>query len=78
MTWNGRTAEVVAVGFRTDQTNTRFIIPDDFEYDTDVFSLPNLRGYGELWEVANDNRDIAHKGSTLSQSGWIDSKGKAA
>ncbi|MFC4291442.1 hypothetical protein ACFOWX_03330 [Sphingorhabdus arenilitoris] len=45
MAWNGRTAEVVAVGFCTNQTNTRFIIPDDFEYDTDVFGLPNLRGY---------------------------------
>jgi hypothetical protein len=30
---DGFDREVVAVGFRTDQTNTRFIVPDDFEYD---------------------------------------------
>jgi len=45
---DGFDREVIAVGFRTDQTNTRYIVPDDFEYDADVFTLPNLRGYGEL------------------------------
>ncbi|MFC4292418.1 hypothetical protein ACFOWX_08315 [Sphingorhabdus arenilitoris] len=55
VTQDGRTAEVVAVGFRTDQTNTRFIIPDDFEYDTYVFSLPNLSS-------ANDNQFFGNKG----------------
>lgn len=41
-------AEVIAAAFQTDVTNTRFIIPDDFEYDPAVFSLPNLRGYGDV------------------------------
>jgi hypothetical protein len=41
-------AEAIAVGFTTDQSNTRFILPDGFEYDPEVFGLPNLRGYGSL------------------------------
>jgi hypothetical protein len=51
-------AEAIAVGFTTDQSNTRFILPDGFEYDPEVFGLPNLRGYGslpDLWVGNNDN-----------------------
>ena len=44
----GISAEAIAVGFSSDQSNTRFILPDGFEYDPEVFSLPNLRGYGSL------------------------------
>jgi Ca2+-binding RTX toxin-like protein len=48
----GIAAEAIAVGFNTDQSNTRFILPDGFAYDPEVFVLPNLRGYGgvpDLW-----------------------------
>ncbi len=45
---NGFDAEAIAVAFTTDQTNTRFVPPDGFAYDSDVFELPNLRGYGAL------------------------------
>ena len=44
----GVNAEAIAVGFTTDQSNARFILPDGFDYDPEVFSLPNLRGYGSL------------------------------
>ena len=44
--------EVLAVAFTTDQVNTRFQLPDGFQYDPAVLALPNLRGYGlvpDLW-----------------------------
>jgi len=44
----GHQREVIAVAFNTDQVNTRYILPEDFAYDPDVFKLPNLRGYGQL------------------------------
>ncbi|RDV07388.1 tandem-95 repeat protein [Sphingorhabdus pulchriflava] len=44
----GFEAEAVAVAFRNDQTNTRFVLPDNFTYDDEVLSLPNLKGYGDL------------------------------
>lgn len=40
--------EVIAVGFATNQTETRFILPEGFEFDPEVYSLPNLRGYGQV------------------------------
>ncbi|MEN3746113.1 calcium-binding protein, partial [Sphingomonas sp. HF-S3] len=49
---SGLTGEVIAVDFATDQINTSFVLPPDFEYDPEVFGLPNLRGYGllpDLW-----------------------------
>jgi hypothetical protein len=48
----GFSAEAIAVGFNTDQSNTRYIIQEGFAYDPEVFVLPNLRGYGgvpDLW-----------------------------
>jgi Ca2+-binding RTX toxin-like protein len=48
----GHQGEAVAVGFSTDQLNTVYQLPEGFEYDPEVFSLPNLRGYGlvpDLW-----------------------------
>ncbi len=44
----GVSAEAIAIGFNRDLSNTRFVLPDGFEYDPEVFSLPNLRGYGSL------------------------------
>ncbi|HYW17669.1 MAG TPA: calcium-binding protein [Allosphingosinicella sp.] len=49
---NGLPGEAVAVAFMTDQVNTVFQLSEGFEYDPEVFSLPNLRGYGlvpDLW-----------------------------
>ncbi|HEX8076379.1 MAG TPA: hypothetical protein VF511_01080, partial [Chthoniobacterales bacterium] len=48
----GYQGEAVAVAFSTDQVNTVYQLPEGFEYDPEVFSLPNLRGYGlvpDLW-----------------------------
>jgi hypothetical protein len=45
---DGTTADVAAISFATDQMNTQFVLPDGFEYDPEVFLLPNLRGYGSL------------------------------
>ena len=48
----GYRGEAAAVGFSTDQVNTVYQLPAGFEYDPEVFSLPNLRGYGlvpDLW-----------------------------
>ncbi|WP_108811931.1 putative Ig domain-containing protein [Sphingorhabdus sp. Alg231-15] len=45
---DGFDREVVAVGFSTDTSNSLFVIPDGFQFDPDVFTLPNLRGYGDL------------------------------
>jgi hypothetical protein len=45
------------VSFWTDRVNSAFQLPQGFEYDPEVFALPNLRGYGQvadLW-VVNDN-----------------------
>ena len=44
----GQIRESVSVSFSTDQVNTRFILPENFKIDPDVFLLPNLRGYGEV------------------------------
>jgi Ca2+-binding RTX toxin-like protein len=44
----GNTAEAIAVAFTSDQTNTRFVLPAEFAYDPEVFTLPNLKGYGEI------------------------------
>jgi hypothetical protein len=56
----GQPREAIAVAFTTDQVNTRFVLPVGFAYDPEVFTLPNLRGYGQLpdlWVAANDNSD---------------------
>jgi hypothetical protein len=48
----GQSSEAIAVGFSTNQSDTRYIIPEGFAYDPEVFVLPNLRGYGsvpDLW-----------------------------
>lgn len=45
---NGARHEVAAVGFATDRTNTTYTLPSNFEYDEDVFELPNLKGYGDV------------------------------
>ena len=45
---SGLTGEVAAVAFATDQVNTHFELPAGFQYDPEVFGLPNLRGYGQL------------------------------
>jgi hypothetical protein len=48
----GNDREVIAVAFTTDQVNTDFILPPGFVYDPEVFTLPNLKGFGrmpDLW-----------------------------
>ncbi|HEY5712622.1 MAG TPA: calcium-binding protein, partial [Allosphingosinicella sp.] len=48
----GGQREVIAVGFASDRINTQFILPEGFEFDPEVFGLPNLRGFGsvpDLW-----------------------------
>ena len=47
----GGQREAIAVNFRTDQISTQFILPAGFQYDPDVFKLPNLRGYGEVADL---------------------------
>lgn len=52
-TWSdGSTGESAAVQFATDQIQTHYQLPEGFQYDPDVFALPNLKGYGrvpDLW-----------------------------
>lgn len=60
-TTEGVQAEAVAVDFSTDQVNTLFVLPDGFEFDPEVFELPNLRGYGEvpdLWVAMTLDPDL--------------------
>ena len=45
---DGSSAEAIAVNFLTDRVNSQFIVPEGFEFDPQVFWLPNLRGYGEV------------------------------
>lgn len=61
ITTDGAQAEAVAVDFSTDQVNTLFVLPDGFEFDPEVFELPNLRGYGEvpdLWVAMTLDPDL--------------------
>lgn len=44
----GATREIIAVTFTTNQIATDYTLPEGFEYDPDVFKLPNLRGYGQV------------------------------
>lgn len=44
----GESREALAVSFWIDQINSEFILPQSFEYDPEVFTLPNLRGYGQV------------------------------
>ena len=49
---DGTTGEAISTLFTTDAINSRYIPPEGFQYDPEVFSLPNLRGYGnvpDLW-----------------------------
>ena len=49
---NGERSEIIAVAFNTDQINTQYALPSGFQYDPEVFDLPNLRGFGnvpDLW-----------------------------
>jgi Ca2+-binding RTX toxin-like protein len=45
---NGTQSQAAAVAFSTDQINTRYILPQGFQFDSEVFALPNLRGYGDV------------------------------
>ncbi|MFA5969210.1 MAG: calcium-binding protein [Sphingomonas sp.] len=45
---DGTVREVISVTFSTDQVNTAFVLPDGFRYDPDVFTIPNIRGYGQI------------------------------
>ena len=44
----GETREALAVSFWIDVINSEYILPEGFAYDPEVFSLPNLRGYGDV------------------------------
>jgi hypothetical protein len=57
----GTTAEAIATAFVTDATNTRFVTPDGFAYDPEVYALPNLRGYGsmpDLWTAMSLDAEL--------------------
>lgn len=45
---SGEQREVVAASFASDRINSAFILPQGFQYDPEVFTLPNLRGYGQV------------------------------
>ena len=64
-------AEAIAVAFTNDQTNTRFILPDGFAYDREVFTLPNLRGYGslpDLWTAMSlDRKSMASNDNLVTR-----------
>ena len=44
----GETREALAVSFWIDVINSEYILPEGFAYDPEVFTLPNLRGYGDV------------------------------
>jgi Haemolysin-type calcium binding protein related domain/RTX calcium-binding nonapeptide repeat (4 copies) len=49
---NGITQEAIATGFTTDPVNTQVAMAPGFQLSPDVYTLPNVRGYGkvpDLW-----------------------------
>lgn len=79
---NGVNSQVTAVNFVTDVSSTKFIIPDTFVLDPEVFGLPNLKGYGnvpDLWIAMSLNPDLkAAVQSLVNSSSSIDSLVRAS
>ena len=44
----GQTRAALDVLFNVDQTQSYYILDENFVYDTDVFALPQLRGFGDI------------------------------
>ena len=47
----GGTRDIADVWFEHNQTNSDYKLPDNFVYDTDVFTLPQLRGFGDVTDL---------------------------
>ena len=45
---DGAVRQSAEVLFDMSQVESRFILPQNFSYDTDIFTLPTLRGFGEI------------------------------
>jgi hypothetical protein len=44
----GEEREALSVNFSTDRINSLYQLPEGFAYDPEVFTLPNMRGYGQV------------------------------
>ena len=47
----GQQREAIAAFLQTDEARTRPDLPDEFEFNPEVFELPNLTGSGSQFEL---------------------------
>lgn len=50
-TTDGAVHTAESVWLTTDQTDTRFVVPDGFQMDPETSHLPNIRGYGAVADL---------------------------
>jgi Ca2+-binding RTX toxin-like protein len=65
---HGQTREALDMVFDVDQSLSRYKTPDGFVYHNDVFSLPNMRGSGDmkdLWVAMTEDATLRTMVSTV-------------
>ena len=70
---NGQTRAALDVLFNTNQTNSSYILDENFIYDTDVFVLPHLRGFGDvpdLWVAMTQDSQLLQMVQTLTDADY--------
>lgn len=61
------------IWFQHNQTNSFYVVPDNFTYDSDVFLLPQLRGSGDvadLWEAMSQDATLKTQVQNLSNASY--------
>lgn len=70
---NGQTYDIVDVLFQNDQTNTSYILPDNFILNSAVYSLPQLRGFGEatdLWVAMSQDSTLLNMVQSITDADY--------
>ena len=70
---NGQTRAALDVLFNVSQTNSSYILDENFVYDTDVFALPQLRGFGDvpdLWVAMTLNSQLLQMVQDLTDGNY--------
>ena len=70
---NGQTRAALDVMFNVSQTNSSYILDESFVYDTDVFALPQLRGFGDvpdLWVAMTQDGQLLQMVQALTDANY--------
>ncbi|TPI51521.1 calcium-binding protein, partial [Mesorhizobium sp. B3-1-3] len=72
VTWNnGAQTQSAEVLFTLSQFQSHYVLPENFVYDADVYSLPKLSGYGDvadLWVAMTQSHSLKAEAQTAIQT----------